>query len=181
MNYKELKQEWAMDLPRCSERQWLLVFPDSKKRVKKLIKGYSSLAEKLGDEIRNDLSAIYKLKADNFSTWFCEEIIKIWKGNRLDGYIKKIRRLKSALIKLNNKREITNLQIQKARDYPFEMLVPEVRKDFAICPFHSERNASFYIKGNYGFCFGCGWKGDPIDFIQEKEGVNFLEAVKRLQ
>ncbi|MDU4935180.1 MAG: VapE family protein [Peptostreptococcaceae bacterium] len=51
------------------------------------------------------------------------------------------------------------------------------------CPFHSEKTPSFHItdKGNGAFykCFGCGASGDIINFIQAKEGLTTLEAVKK--
>lgn len=56
----------------------------------------------------------------------------------------------------------------------------------ACCPFHSERTGSFYVTppnqrfpfGAYK-CYGCGKGGnDAISFIQEAEGVGFIDAVK---
>lgn len=52
----------------------------------------------------------------------------------------------------------------------------------AICPFHTERSASFVVsqaKGIY-HCFGCGASGDAINFIQEYKKLNFTEAVNEL-
>lgn len=48
------------------------------------------------------------------------------------------------------------------------------------CPFHSERTPSFYVtpdRGRY-HCFGCAKSGDVISFIQEIEGLSFVDAVK---
>lgn len=177
---KQLQNDWRTTLPRFSEREWLKVFPEAKGRIQELIRGFSKQAEDLSLEIYEDLVAIYKLKSDDFSTWFTEEIIKIWKGEKLERIIKILKRLKFSLTK-EVKSEISDLMIQQARSYPFEALLPDVKRDMAICPFHKERNASFYIKNNYGYCFGCGWKGNPIDFVMEKEGLSFKEAVKLLQ
>lgn len=50
------------------------------------------------------------------------------------------------------------------------------------CPFHSERSPSFYVAPEKGFvhCFGCGAHHDVVGFVQRAEGVDFLEACKRL-
>ncbi|MFA6476144.1 MAG: DNA primase [Candidatus Paceibacterota bacterium] len=50
------------------------------------------------------------------------------------------------------------------------------------CPFHNEKTPSFFIspaRGSY-HCFGCNRGGDIISFVQEIEGVDFLEALKTL-
>lgn len=52
----------------------------------------------------------------------------------------------------------------------------------AKCPFHNEKTASFFIspvRGTY-YCFGCGAKGDMINFVQEFEGLDFMGALKIL-
>lgn len=52
----------------------------------------------------------------------------------------------------------------------------------ALCPFHSEKSASFYIstdRDSY-YCFGCGKKGDIFSFVQEYEGIDFKTALKTL-
>jgi DNA primase len=51
---------------------------------------------------------------------------------------------------------------------------------FALCPFHSERTPSFKIHNGRGHCFGCGWHGDAIDFVQQLQGIGREEAVRTL-
>ena len=52
------------------------------------------------------------------------------------------------------------------------------------CPFHDEKSASFSVGGpggrNLFKCFGCGVGGDAIKFVQDIEGLSFIEAVERL-
>jgi DNA primase len=51
-----------------------------------------------------------------------------------------------------------------------------------LCPFHSEDTPSFSVdpEKNLYYCFGCGEGGDVFGFVQEIEGVGFLEAVRVL-
>ncbi len=51
-----------------------------------------------------------------------------------------------------------------------------------LCPFHNEDTPSFSIdpEKNLYYCFGCGNGGDVFKFVQEIEGVGFLEAVRML-
>jgi len=54
----------------------------------------------------------------------------------------------------------------------------------ANCPHpeHNDKNPSFYVKEDdqYFNCFSCSFKGDVITFIEEMEGINFIEAVDLL-
>ena len=51
-----------------------------------------------------------------------------------------------------------------------------------LCPFHDERTPSFSVDpvGKLYHCFGCQAGGDVISFVQEKEGLDFNEAVETL-
>ncbi|HKO38571.1 MAG TPA: DNA primase [Solirubrobacterales bacterium] len=51
-----------------------------------------------------------------------------------------------------------------------------------LCPFHEERTPSFSVEPQEKLyhCFGCGVGGDVIKFVEEKEGLNFAEAVELL-
>jgi DNA primase len=51
-----------------------------------------------------------------------------------------------------------------------------------LCPFHDERTPSFSVEPQEKLyhCFGCGVGGDVIKFIEEKDGLNFAEAVELL-
>jgi|GEM_PF-254777 len=51
-----------------------------------------------------------------------------------------------------------------------------------LCPFHNEKSPSFHVnedRKNF-HCFGCGKSGDALDWLQEVEGLGFLDAVKEL-
>lgn len=53
---------------------------------------------------------------------------------------------------------------------------------FASCPFHSEKTPSFSITPgrNLWYCHSCHRGGDGIKFYQEKEGLDFLQAVEAI-
>jgi DNA primase len=51
-----------------------------------------------------------------------------------------------------------------------------------LCPFHEERTPSFSVDPSEKlyYCFGCQAGGDVFTFLQEKEGVEFREAIEQL-
>mgnify|MGYP004618813893 CR=1 FL=1 len=50
------------------------------------------------------------------------------------------------------------------------------------CPFHGEKTPSFFVFPHTGTykCFGCGDGGDAISFLQKRDGLPFVDAVKQL-
>jgi DNA primase catalytic core len=52
----------------------------------------------------------------------------------------------------------------------------------ALCPFHQEKSPSFSINEEEGYykCFGCGKSGDCYNFLTDKKGYSFLEALQFL-
>jgi DNA primase len=52
----------------------------------------------------------------------------------------------------------------------------------ACCPFHSEKTPSFTVSDEKGFyhCLGCGAHGDVIDWLVDRQGLTFLDAVREL-
>jgi DNA primase len=53
---------------------------------------------------------------------------------------------------------------------------------WACCPFHQEKSPSFSVSPAKQIfkCFGCGKAGDAITFIEEIEGLNYIEAIRYL-
>lgn len=61
--------------------------------------------------------------------------------------------------------------------------VRKVRGSFkALCPFHAEKTPSMSIDPARGLyhCFGCGVGGDVFTFVQETQGLSFVEAMEVL-
>jgi hypothetical protein len=175
-----LEKRWQESSIRFSDREWLTVFPEGRPYLKYRLRKLEKLGKKLISEIREDLRNVYKNIKDEFAIWFNEEIVRVWKGedlNKLDKEVSKLEWL------LNPNKEtidkITEVMIERAKQFPFQNLI-EIKRNFTTCPFHSDRKPSFYIKNNWGYCFGCGWHGDTIKFLMEKEGLTFREAIKYL-
>jgi DNA primase len=51
-----------------------------------------------------------------------------------------------------------------------------------LCPFHNEKTPSFSVDPRQGlfYCFGCKAGGDLFKFVEQVEGVGFLDAVRLL-
>lgn len=53
----------------------------------------------------------------------------------------------------------------------------------SCCPFHDDRTPSLSIRDDIGlfYCFGCGAKGDVIEYVKLREGVDFNQACRLLE
>lgn len=51
-----------------------------------------------------------------------------------------------------------------------------------LCPFHNERTPSFSVSKarNFCYCFSCHKGGSPVNFIMEKEGLSYHDALLHL-
>ena len=56
------------------------------------------------------------------------------------------------------------------------------RSGFVCCFLHNEKTPSMKVyKGNGGYhCFGCGANGSIIDFVMQYFGLNFQEAISKI-
>ncbi len=50
------------------------------------------------------------------------------------------------------------------------------------CPFHKEKNPSFFVseEKKFFYCFGCKIYGNSIDFLMKFNNINFFESIKEL-
>ena len=51
-----------------------------------------------------------------------------------------------------------------------------------LCPFHGEKTPSFSVNGEEGlfYCFGCQKSGDAISWVRERQGLDFVDAIRLL-
>jgi len=70
--------------------------------------------------------------------------------------------------------------VEVAEDYV--QLKQSGSRYMGLCPFHNEDTPSFSVdpEQNLYYCFGCQRGGDVFKFVQEIEGVGFLEGVRIL-
>ncbi len=56
------------------------------------------------------------------------------------------------------------------------------REWMGCCPFHPDKSPSFttFADDRRGHCFGCGWSGDVLDFVQQAYGVKLPAAIEML-
>jgi DNA primase len=61
-------------------------------------------------------------------------------------------------------------------------LRPRGRMLVALCPFHAENSPSFTVYRDEQFfkCYGCGKYGDAFDWLMERDGLTFREAMEQL-
>ena len=75
-------------------------------------------------------------------------------------------------------------KLVKVLEY-YELVTPEILADRfkIVCPFHGDVNASLQINLEFGtyYCFGCGAKGGPKEFVQGIEKCNDLNAYIKLE
>lgn len=49
------------------------------------------------------------------------------------------------------------------------------------CPFHGSKSDSFTVYPARAQCWGCGWSGDAIKFVQDFFDLGFVDALARLE
>ena len=61
-------------------------------------------------------------------------------------------------------------------------LKPRGSNYVGLCPFHNEKTASFSVNSSrqFYYCFGCGSKGDAIQFLMDYFSLSFVDALKEL-
>ena len=53
------------------------------------------------------------------------------------------------------------------------------RSKMICCPFHNDKHPSMKVDRRY-FCFGCGAKGDAVDFVANYYGVRLKKAAEKI-
>jgi DNA primase catalytic core len=83
-------------------------------------------------------------------------------------------------VKERIKREVSIQRLAEARGIKLHR---SGRSLMGLCPFHDDRNPSLSIDPvkNEWQCFGCGRKGDVIEWVKCAEGVSFHHALEMLK
>ncbi len=84
--------------------------------------------------------------------------------------------LKQAVAAVKSRLNIVDFFQQKG----FELKRAGNTRWLALCPFHNEKTPSFSINETMGsyYCFGCHKSGDLFSYLEEKEGLSFMEALE---
>lgn len=189
-------QEIREGQPKHTDVGWLQIFPEAKPRFGKFIK--------LRLRVRREILKIeYKMAEEDLirtlknnppeNAW-ADEIFKEAGRERLSKIKKKISAIGHQLEHLKTigkkpeeikareqKINITESMIDKAREYPLDQLIEINRAGFAKCIWHTDKNPSMFCKKNFAHCFSCNKSGDTIAIIMQLEGLTFRQAVLRLQ
>jgi len=156
----------------------------------------NEICEALATNITAQLEALPPLPVtdDEYVTWVWAGVREIEVEQITEIPLQVIRRIQSrryyeSMPHHEKKERITDEDIQRAKEVSIEELYEGQLKLvsgklWGKCPWHAggqERTASFVVhKDNRWSCFsGCG-HGDSLDFVQRRDGVNFIQAVKNL-
>lgn len=175
------------------EKELLILFPESKTIIPEKISEYEQLIKEEEEKISKLINNVNNATKDEFSRWFCKQIIIMQSISTLLTYDSQLLRLKRQLNYLYPRNDYTdNFQekIYYAKSRPIHEVIGQlielkkIGNDYvAVCPFHPDKRPSLriYTKGNNFYCFGCHKGGSAIDFVMEIQGCSFGEAVKYLQ
>jgi len=172
----DLEIEWRSFQPHYSSRELLEIFPEAESYLRDRLMRYNRYLKSVARIVKKQLKHIARYKG--FQKYFWEEIIRMEDGDLLNLCQKEIERIQNFFRK-EIPGQITDADIQRAREYPLKQLLGTT-KDKVLCPHHKEKNPSCFLKNNFGYCFSCGYTFDSIKYLQDRENIGFVEAVKRL-
>ena len=177
LDYQEEKYYKEKIVPEVKKQEFEFIREIEKEMPEEIIaikeEKKKELTEKYLEIIKDIENAVWGGKeASSYLTESCRELLK------------QIKKLQTEIDFLNSRDSIkegliTEQDIVRAKNYPFDTLI-ETKRGFCKCPFHQEKSASFYIKDNFGYCFGCGYSADTIQFVMDTKGLDFIKAVKML-
>lgn len=101
----------------------------------------------------------------------------------LNGQVKRFELELNSSNKKPNDVRITQADIERARQYPLENLLTDIRhnKTNCISGSHEDKHPSMDIRNNFAYCYSCGWRGDAIAVFMKLHAVDFITAVKSLR
>jgi len=198
LEYLEAIDTRAIVAEKESERYyWEIELPKARKQIEEFKKEFDSelKRERRLEFLNNQIEKLQKEEnriwlnhqeatERDLPHWLRQAILEIQKPWKLAG---KIKSFQVEIYLLDHPEDflkvdrVSSEQVAKALEFPFKDLIQLNKAGFALCPFHSEKRSSFYVKNNWGYCFGCQWHGTTIDFLKSKNNLSFKEAVRALQ
>jgi hypothetical protein len=188
----ELERQWKLSLPKHTDKDLVEAFSPPIETIQAKIEDWQEEQRKRALKIKQALTEVYRTETDEFTQWFNEQMIKLLLLPKLKECNQHITRLKRILNILTpgSLKDSKQEEIEKARQYPIyeiarsRLLLRECGNKYsALCPFHEEKHASFYIypETNTFHCFGCQENGDIIKLTMHLYGASFGEAIQMLQ
>jgi hypothetical protein len=179
--------------PKFNDKELLNIFPESREIIPQKIREWEEIYTESREKLKDCFIFANCQQTDNFSKWFLKRVASLFLMPPILEAKRHISRLKRQDLIFNSK--VNNLEkwqekVEVARQYPIAELARnnlELRQTginfFALCPFHNEKHASFYIytQTNTFYCFGCQESGDVIKLTMQLYGIDFKEAVQMLQ
>ena len=166
----------------CNLSQAMEIFEDQLDEV----------ADSLALNMMDKLEALPPVPDDELTRWVWEGVRELQVEEITKVPLQAIKRIQArkyymAIPQTEQTDRITPEDIARAKEVPIENLYDgQLRKGggkmWGPCNFHQEETASFCVhKDNRWSCFGqCGGHGDAIDYIQKRDNVNFIQAVRSL-
>ena len=193
----KMEQHWKASTKKNTARELLEIFPEARRvlttQLKKSIQENKKLIDSLYQKERELTNRMYE-HTPPADRWYTETLITHFFTNQRVKLEKLLRQQAFFLSSLSSPQQdtknnhITDQDIAHAKEIPIETLYGEqLQKQgsrlVGPCQFHQENHGSFTIfsKQNTWYCFGqCADGGDSISFIQKRDNVDFIAAVKKL-
>ena len=104
------------------------------------------------------------------------------KIEHLDTVIDGIRREVSQVAGFSDRLEdgFTREEIERAKGYPVDQIIEVDKHGKALCLDHNDTRPSMYCRGDFVYCFSCGYKADHIGVMMRVNDIGFQEAVRRM-
>lgn len=194
--YYDEEEERYMEMPAFSypsDKELLEIFPEAKEIIPAKIK---ELKERKKDILKKSVKPLLEALRycpNDFTRWYCREVIKISHAEdlvKINTNIERLRRLEQLTRKGGGAQDTDFAElVEAARRASIGdvvsafMRINRSGKNYtARCPFHPDRNPSLFLypETNSFYCFSCRRGGDLIKLIQLYFGKDFKWAVEYL-
>lgn len=186
---------------KIKDSELLKIFPEAGEIISQKISEYGEEREKRITSMKLFRSKVKEIakneNKDEVFIWFwgyaCLKHFCAPKVVEIDKYLRKLyfqRKLLNTPVNILSSEPDWEVLKEVAKNFPLpkvaEPHLEKIRKIgnriTALCPFHTEKTASFtiYILSNTFHCFGCQTNGDVIDFKMRIDNQTFQEVIKEL-